>query len=147
MALGGITIKMSEDAIRDLGHSKSGLVWQDIVRRGNRVLNSARRRVPKDTGRLGNSITMELVEINGAPGARIGTNLEYAIYVHEGTANNGAGFIYPKSGTYLRFPSVNNSGAGRRRYQGGSTAAYVYARRVRGVKGRPFLTDALADAG
>ena len=41
--------------------------------------------MPVDTGRLRNSITGEVAP-GAMPGwARIGTNLEYAVYVHEGT--------------------------------------------------------------
>lgn len=44
---------------------------------------SAKRRCPVDTGRLRNSITHAL---SGEDSVVIGTNVEYAIYVHEGTS-------------------------------------------------------------
>lgn len=38
-----------------------------------------------DTGNLINSIQVRVYHRNGVPVARIGTDVEYAIYVHEGT--------------------------------------------------------------
>lgn len=43
-----------------------------------------------DTGRLRNSITHTVVEDDGGHAAVIGTNVEYAIYVHEGTGKYAA---------------------------------------------------------
>lgn len=78
---------------------------------------------------------------------RIGSNLPYAIWVHEGTGiYAGKGYITPKRSTLLRWPNKNNSGSGSRRYSGGATGKYVFAKRVKGVRGRPFLRDALPAA-
>ena len=44
---------------------------------------AAKRLCPVDTGRLRNSITHALM---GDDSVAIGTNVEYAIYVHEGTS-------------------------------------------------------------
>lgn len=61
-------------------------VYRDMLRRGIRVQNGARRRVNVDTGRLRSSINVEgPVVRGGGAGVRVGTNVEYAIYVHEGT--------------------------------------------------------------
>lgn len=49
------------------------------------VQNQAKRLCPVDTGRLRDSITWELGMMNGLPSARVGTNVEYAIYVETGT--------------------------------------------------------------
>jgi hypothetical protein len=124
-------------------------VWMDLHQRGNRVLNRARQLVPVDTGTLRASLTMEHITVGGAPAVRIGSSLPYAIYRHEGTGIYGpkGAPIRPKSGKYLRWPATNNSGAGRRRYSGGATAAYVFARQVKGTPGVAFLLDALPAAG
>jgi hypothetical protein len=59
---------------------------RDILRRAIKVANGARRRCPVDTGRLRSSINVTYpVMLADMMGARIGTNVEYAIYVHEGT--------------------------------------------------------------
>jgi len=127
--------------------SPGGPVAQDIWRRGQRVLNQARQNCPVDQGALRASLHAEAGQIDGAPSVKIGSNLEYAIYVHEGTGLYGrGGYITPRSGRFLVWPAKNNSGRGNRRYSGGATSNYVFARRVRGMKGRPFLRDALQAA-
>lgn len=60
----------------------SGEVGRDMRRRGNRVLSEAKRRCPVDTGKLRASLRMEELS-NGT--ITIGTPLNYAIHVHEGT--------------------------------------------------------------
>jgi len=126
------------DVVQFIAESPQGGVMQDMMKRGNRVLNAARRMCPVNTGQLRASLFMEAVTIDGGPAVRIGSNLDYAVYVHE-----GHGPIVPVSATILRWPAINNSGAGSRRYRGGSTAGYVFAHRVRAVAGKPFLLDAL----
>lgn len=52
---------------------------------------AAKRLCPVDTGRLRNSITHALM---GNDSVAIGTNVEYAIYVHEGTSKrDGVPFL------------------------------------------------------
>jgi hypothetical protein len=141
------TVKLDQSALRALLDSPQGPVWSDIQRRTNRVLNQARRNAPVDEGRLRASLAMEMRSQDGSPVGRVGSNLDYALYVHEGTGiEAGRGYIVPVRGRVLRWPAKNNSGAGARRYKGGATAAYVYAKRSRGVKARPFLRDALSAA-
>lgn len=124
-----------------------GLVWRDVYRRGNRVLNAARRLCPVDEGRLRSSLAVEMRSVRGAPAARIGSNLPYAIFVHEGTGiYAGRGPIKPVRAKVLRWAGKNNSGGGRRRYRGGATAGYVFARQSKGSPGRPFLRNALPAA-
>lgn len=65
-------------------------VARDMLRRGLRVESAAKRRIshsPRriDTGRLRASINTQPIEHEGLPGVRVGTNVDYAIYVHEGT--------------------------------------------------------------
>lgn len=48
-----------------------------------------------DTGNLINSIQIRIYFRNGMPVARIGTDVEYSIYVHEGT-------IYMEANPFLR---------------------------------------------
>ena len=127
-----------------LFRSPTGPVARDLHQRGNRVVVRARQLVPVDQGTLKGSIHMEKLTVGGMPAVRIGSNLHYAIYVHEGTGvYAGRGYIYPKSGSFLRWPNKNQSGAGRRRYRGGATESFVFARKVKGMKGTPYLRDAL----
>lgn len=126
----------------------SGAITRDTIRRGQRVLNAARRNCPVDEGRLRGSLAMDVIGSGGpALEVRVGSNLEYAIYVHEGTGvYAGRGYITPKRAKLLRWPNKNNSGSGSRRYSSGRTSQYVFAKRVRGVPSRPFLRDALPAA-
>jgi hypothetical protein len=124
----------------------NGASYQAVLRKGNRVLSAARTRCPVDEGRLRASLALEMVEVAGVPAARIGSNLPYLKYVHDGTGIYGphGTRIVPVSAKALRWPVKNNSGTGNRRYRGGSTIQYRFARSVKGVRGRPFLREALA---
>lgn len=93
-----------------------------------------------DTGRLRSSITHEIVSSSGGLIARVGTNVQYALYVHEGTGIYGPKRqrIFPKQKRALAFtwknapvPPTSKSGK------------HVY-RSVAGVKPRPFLRSALS---
>jgi hypothetical protein len=146
MASAKVSTVIDAAQVRALG-ADGGAVFMEVQRIGNRVLNAARANCPVDQGALRASLTLQMEQRGTTLVAVVGTNLEYGLFVHEGTGiYAGRGMIVPKRGRYLRWPAKNNSGAGRRRYANGRTAAYVYARAVRGVKGRPFLTDALREA-
>lgn len=139
-----VSVKIDQKQIRAQLTGPSGAVALDLLKRGQRVENKAKQLCPKDTSKLAGSIAHELRGAGETMFVRVGSNMEYAIYVHEGTGiYAGKGYIFPKKGRYLRWPGVNNSGKGRRRYKGGKTDGYIYAKKVKGIKGRPFLKDAL----
>lgn len=58
-----------------------------LARLGNRVLSVAVALCPVDTGRLRSSIEMVFV---GVLAVRVGTNVEYALYVEMGTRDSPA---------------------------------------------------------
>ena len=60
-------------------------VGRYLARVAAKVETAAKARCPVDTGRLRGSINWRLVMEGGTLTAIIGTNVEYAIYVHEGT--------------------------------------------------------------
>lgn len=84
-----------------------------------------------DTGRARNSIAYEIQVSGPIIRATVGSDVTYFKYLHDGTANNGQGFIYPRRATLLRFKPRGASG-------------YVYAKKVRGIKGTPVIADAIA---
>lgn len=131
--------------MRQLLTSPQGPVWQELHRVGRQVLQQARIFCPKDTGALVDTLTLEMDTENGTPVARVGTNKEYALFVHEGTGIYGPRRtpIRPRNKPFLAWPAINNSGKGNRRYKGGKTAKYIYAKQVKGSPGKPFLTRAL----
>ena len=57
-----------------------------MYRRGQNVRSQAFQLVGVDTGRLRASIHVELTQHGGIVGARIGSNVAYAAWHHEGTA-------------------------------------------------------------
>jgi phage gpG-like protein len=134
--------RLDPSAITKLLTSPQRGVAQDMLRRGLKVETAAKRNLggiggPKrvDTGRLRSSISTQLVTRNGVPAVIVGTNVYYALWVHNGTGVYGPAhrLIRPKVARRLKFkPS-------------GSTR-FVYARFVVGMKPNPFLKNALPAA-
>lgn len=142
-----VVVQLDAGAVTQMMRGPGGQVMIDLERRAQRVLNLARQKCPVDNGTLRASLHKEPVTIGGEPAYRIGSPLEYAIYVHEGTGIYGKGApIRPRNGRFLRWPAVNNSGSGNRRYKAGATQSYIFARQVKGMPGRPFLREALEAA-
>jgi hypothetical protein len=118
---------------------------KDLYRRGLKV--QARARVllsgtgghPKrvNTGHLRASVQVQLRTFAGSPAVRVGSNLKYSRWVHDGTGIYGPRRrpIRPKRAKALRFK-------GRRFGKSG----YIFAREVKGMKPNHFLTDALPAA-
>jgi hypothetical protein len=139
-------------AINELINSPSGGLVRDMIRRSIRVQTMAKRLCKADTGLLRNSIMVELI-YNGVhaghevPIARIGTNVAYAMMVHEGTGIYGPHGtpIIPTNKRYLAFMI---KGARKRDSQGrfvkGQTKKnFVRVASVKGQKPNHFLRDAL----
>lgn len=85
----------------------------------------AKRECPVDDGRLRSSITHTVESTNEQARGRVGTNVEYGPYVHEGTgiyARNGNG---RKKGWAFKHPK---------------TGEVIF---TRGQKPKPFLRDAM----
>lgn len=122
--------------------------WADTA--GRRVANAAREHCPVDEGRLRASIT-HTVTLTSATSAkvRIGSPLEYAKWVHEGTGIYGPHRtpIVPVSAKALKFkpgPMIGPLRAGQRRTSRRNTA-FIFRASVRGSPPRPFLTQGLED--
>lgn len=126
-------IRLDRTAIRRLLSDPNGAVGRNLTLRALRVQAGARRRCPVDQGRLRSSIRWELRSGPLGLYAFVGSDVEYAHYVHDGTADH---IIRPRTKKVLRFPSA--------RARGG----FAFARFVRhpGTTGVPFLRDALRDA-
>ena len=145
-----VTFKLNQKQIIDQLTGPSGAVALDLLKRGRRVQNLAQRLAPVDQGTLRASITTEVSGSGKNLICRIGTNLDYAIYVGKGTGiYAGRGYITSKTGGLMRWPNKNNNyrtTGGNRRYSGGKTAKYVYAKKIKGMKAQPFLEPALVAA-
>lgn len=128
--------RLNIPAVNAMLRSPSGGLARDMYRRGKKVEAQAKRLAPVGkTGRLRSTITTEMVTDAGLPVARIGTNVDYAEAVHDGTGIYGpkGAPIRPKRKRVLRFTP---SGASKP----------VFARQVKGAKPNPFLKDALPAA-
>lgn len=125
--------------LRRILRSPNGPVARDILRRTIRVESAAKRNLgqgPKrvNTGRLRASITHQLLTLRDKPVGRVGTNVRYARYVHNGTGIYGprGQMIVPKRAKVLHW-----------RDRGGKD---VFSARSRGMKPNPFLRNALKAA-
>ncbi|ALY10563.1 hypothetical protein FDH86_gp028 [Arthrobacter phage Tank] len=83
------------------------------------------------------------------------TRAKHALWVHDGTANAGTGYIYPKNGKYLVVPGKKGGsvrgGTLRKVWRNGSAEAtgskpYFTTLAVRGQKPNPYLEKALSEA-
>ena len=139
-------VVLNAGEMKSLLSGPQGAVYRILNQKANEVKNAAMSLAPVDEGKLRQSINYTLKQEGDKPVAYVGASVNYAIYVHEGTgiySKRNPRMIRPVNAKVLRWPKKNNSGGGRRRYKGGATEAYVYSRTSKGVKGRPFLTDAL----
>jgi hypothetical protein len=123
---------LDKAAMQNMLEGPQGAVAAEMLRRGRRVQNRAKQLAPVDHGRLRADIQLELVR-GDVPFARVGNSVNYAIHVHEGTGIYGPKRrpITPRRAKVLRFQV------------GGKV---LYRPRVRGVKGRPYLRNALSAA-
>lgn len=154
MASASIHHNLDPAAFIALLKGSNGAANRKVQTDTNKVLNLARRNCPVDKGPLRASLTGEISAVGDVLIGRVGSNLSYAIHVHEGTGiYAGRGRIYPKNGRFLawktkvRYAAATAGGtrvtgtAGRKRTGGD----WVFAKSIAGMKGRPFLTDALRE--
>jgi len=141
------TARLNTSQLHELLNSSKGPVAKNLVKRAVRVESAAKRRIssnPKrvDTGRLRSSITWEIRIYGNMPIARIGTNVKYAKFVHDGTGIFGpySTVIRPKHAKAMKWKS-KQYGAKKGKYKG-----YAFAKYTIGMKPNPFLTDALKAA-
>ena len=83
MASPRVVIKDRE--MQALLEGPNGPVGKDLIRRCIKVQNKARTLAPVDTGNLRGSITYEVAKKGRNLVGFVGTNVPYAIFVHEGT--------------------------------------------------------------
>lgn len=130
---GTVRVVLDPAAIARLSSSPD--VVADLLRRGRNVQSRAKVLCPVNHGDLRASIVVELTTVAGKPVIRIGSRLKYALPVHEGTGIYGptGAPITPRRAKVLRFKPAGAS-------------EFVFAPSVKGVKGRPFLREALPAA-
>lgn len=112
-------------------YANDAVVDRAMLRAGGRVRDAARAALTTagriDTGRLRNDIRVSTVRRSGRNlEVSVGTDLDYGIYQHEGVD----GPVYPRRAKVLRFKPKGSS-------------TFVFAQRVRGFEGVPYLTIGL----
>jgi hypothetical protein len=108
--------------------ARQGGVARDMLRRGYRVEAAAKRLVGVDHGRLRADIATTPVVVRGAPGAQVGSGLDYARVHHD-----GRGWVFPVRAKVLAFRPKGSS-------------RVVFRPRARPAKGTFYLTRALPAA-
>lgn len=140
-----VTFRASNSNVMQQLAAPGGVVDRAMRNAAQQLVNQAKRNLSTgatkavDTGRLRASIGYDIRIRPGKLVARVGTDVSYAAFVHEGTPRgNPGGIIRPRRAKVLRFPP--SGGIPQSRVSGDG---FVYARQVRGMKPRPFLTEAL----
>jgi hypothetical protein len=130
-----VNLQINYAAVRALLTNPRGDVAHELLRRGHNVESLAKKYAPVNTGRLRASINTRLVTYAGNLAVLVGTNVNYAMYQHEGTGIYGPHGtpIVPVRAKFLKFiPKYGTT--------------YVYARSVRGSPPTFFLKRALVAA-
>src|SRR5579875_2612957 len=142
-----ITIDLDDSAVADLLSGPCGAVVSHIGEVTNAVRNEAVRRCPRDEGHLAASLEATVTAEPGRVVGRVGTNLDYAMYVHEGTGLYGprGQVIRPVSAKVLVFRPSRGAGGVRlaNTMAVSQRGPMVFAAFVRGQKPQPFLREAL----
>lgn len=127
-------VELDEAKLQVLLRTPKGTVGRDGLRRAKSVQRAARRKVHSRTGRLSRSIDVTQGYKGRDLEYRVGTNLHYARFVHDGTGIYGPRHrpIRARAGHLLVFRASN----GKR----------VYAKQVRGQRPNKFLLDSLPAA-
>lgn len=130
-----------------------------VIRCGEAVEAKAKKLCPKDSGKLAESIKTQLIDDTAVA---VGTNKEYAIYVHEGTGMYAKGETSRPKGSYWIYVKTpngeydiykeDNPGSGKIYWSlNEAKRAWHYLHEVLGLDAHitqgqpanPFLTNAL----
>lgn len=131
--------KLNRQQIAFILASSAGPVAKDLFRRGKNVEGAAKKNLSRspqriDTGRLRSSIDTQLYSLGGMTVVRVGTNVFYALFVHDGTGIFGpkGTYIYPKTAPWLTWKNKKGQ--------------WQVAHRVKGMRPNPFLKNAVKAA-
>jgi HK97 gp10 family phage protein len=149
-----VRVVLSEASINAIGKQDAGKL---VIKATLRVLNRAKILAPVDTGNLRASLTQEIKTRKKVVIGRVGTNVNYAWFVHEGTKPHkikarDAGalrFFWPKVGAVTVVPK-RTAAIGKRYtgYIGKDKKTFLIGKGYvdhPGTKGRPFLRTALRE--
>ncbi|QYN17611.1 hypothetical protein [Amycolatopsis sp. DSM 110486] len=115
--------KVNRAGMARLVNDPSTTTYRQMARIGSTVQSVAAQLAPVDTGRLRQSGSVEMRGRYPRLAARIRFSARYARWVHE-----GRGPIVPRRKKFLAWKDKSGK--------------WIFAKRVRAMKGRPFLTRA-----
>lgn len=133
-------VQINDAALNELLRGPGGAVVNYMNDLGREVRNEAVRRCPVDEGRLRSSIQNTTTVDGNMITTRVGTNVEYALFVHNGTGIYGpAGKRIEVSPGKKAMRFMPKKGGKPGTGKGGA----VFVKWVSGSRANPFLTDAL----
>jgi hypothetical protein len=137
IAMPGGTFVINRVALRQTLFGNTGPVGRDLALKSQRVVNAAKRLCPVDTSRLRASIRYQLFFSNESIYSLVGTDVAYALFVHEDTRPH-----WPPL-------SAMQPWAKRHGFPEGDAGAWLVGSKIahQGTAGVPFLTDALRAVG
>lgn len=134
-----VRLEVDARAVTNALLGPSGALSLAMDRAGRNLTNQTKRNLTSgstkavDTGRLRASIAYQVRREGTRIIVRVGTDLDYSIYVHE-----GHGIIRPTRAKFLRFPAGPGTPAAAI-----SKSGFVFAKQVGPVAGRPYLVKSL----
>lgn len=146
-----VRVNVNTAEIERLLYSPAGPVFRHVKDLTDRVRNAAVRMAPRDTGALAASIEATVAVYGNTIVGRVGSRLEYAIYVNLGTGIHGPKrkVIRPVSAKALKFRPSRAHGPFRRGARGNvapeKRGPYIFAAYVKGSPRNPFLIEALEE--
>ena len=84
-----VRIEVNNRVIQRLLRSPAGPLARNMLTRGNRVRRAEQRNINSRSGDLSRSLSVQIVIENGGAGVRVGSDLYYARFVHDGTGIYG----------------------------------------------------------
>lgn len=143
-----VRVHIDQAAVNRALTGPDGAVTRLVEDTCRRVLNEAKRRCPVDEGRLRASLQSSVtVEAGPRVIGRVGTDVEYGVYVHFGTGLYGPKrqLIRPVTAKAMTWiPRTKGQGAKRGGRKTKRDTTRVFARYTRGMHPNPFLVEALA---
>ncbi len=129
-----VYLKLFPQVIKQLFNNPASQAQREMREKAVQVQRLAQKNLLRstgfDTGRLSSSIKVERVMIDGAVAFKVGTDVPYWRYIHDGTG------IYGPKGQPIKPVRAK---ALHWRGPGGEA---MFARQVKGIKPNPFLRDA-----
>lgn len=155
--MGNAWVRIHDHQIREYNKA-GGEVNQLVHQVAIETRRFARKFINHRTHRLSAGIQVNRPKPMGAwsIASTVFTRTKYALWVHEGTANNGYGYIVPKGGRYLVVPrdhkySTKSGSTLRTVWRNGSRETrgdkpYFLATKVHGQRANPYLANGMSAA-